>query len=85
MAAAAVSTQTGAVAAAAAAVVTAVAAADGAIDGNKKRKAASYLVKANVASTKKPPCATSKSPTPTEVVCFIVVFIHMNSYTLKIL
>ena len=54
--------------------------------GNKKRKEASSPVKANVASTKKPPCATkTKTPTPTKMVCFIVVPIHMNSYALTTL
>ena len=78
-------TQAGAVGAADAAVVTAVAA-DAAKDGDKKMKAVSSLVKANVASTKMPPCATkAKTPTPTEMVCFIVVFIHMKSYALTIL
>ena len=46
-------------------------------DGNKKRKAASSPVKANVASTKKPPCATKGKA---KMVCFFVVFIHTKSY-----
>ena len=54
-------------------------------DGDKKRKAASSPVKANVASTKKPPCATKGKAGKAKTVCFFVVFIRMKSYALTTL